>query len=123
MRYGDALLEAKTFIDAIMVAVLFMLGFFHLTRLNHLVPNTYRGEYQLMVQKVADRNEDLNLKSDSVYENQIVSINDTEEEEELSTMDKFFKLWDFLVQMNVFVIMLLNILYKFGLCDYLAPGT
>jgi hypothetical protein len=78
MRYGDALLEAKTFIDVIMVAVLFMLGFFHLTRLNHLVPNTYRGEYQLMAQRVADRNEDLNLKSDSVYENQIESINETE---------------------------------------------
>ena len=123
MRYGDVLFEAKSLIDASMVAVLFMLGFFHLTRLNHLVPNTYRGEYQLVAQKVADRNEDLNLKSDSVYENQLVSVNDIEDEEEPSSMDKFFKLWDFLVQMNVFLIMLLNILHKFGLCDYLAPGS
>jgi hypothetical protein len=25
--------------------------------------------------------------------------------------------------MNVFLVMLLNVLYKFGLCDYLAPGS
>jgi hypothetical protein len=25
--------------------------------------------------------------------------------------------------MNVFLIMLLNVLYKFGFCDYLAPGS
>jgi hypothetical protein len=82
MRYGYALLEAKNLIDAFMVAVLFLMGFFHLTRLNYLVPNTYRGEYQLMAQKVVDRNEDLNLKSDSVYENQIVPSNHEFEDEE-----------------------------------------
>jgi hypothetical protein len=38
-------------------------------------------------------------------------------------VDKFFSFWDFLVQMNVFMIMLLNVLHKFGVCDYLAPGT
>lgn len=124
MRYSDALFEAKHFIDAAMVGILFMLGFFHLTRLNHLVPNTYRGEYQLMAQKVADRNEDLNLKSDSVYENQIEAADqEFEDEEETSLVDKFFSMWDFLVQMNVFLIILLNVLYKFGICDYLAPGT
>lgn len=119
------LLDAKTSIDAFMVGVLFMMGFFHLTRLNHLVPNTYRGEYQLMAQKVVDRNEDLDLKSDSVYENQIVSANHEfeDEEQEQSLVDKFFSVWDFLVQMNVFLIMLLNVLHKFGMCDYLAPGT
>ena len=122
MRYSEALFEAKHFIDAVMVATLFMLGFFHLTRLNHLVPDTYRGEYQLMAQKVADRNEDLNLKSDTVYENQIEQA-ELEDEEEPSLVDKFFSFWDFLVQMNVLAIVGLNVLYKFGLCNYLAPGT
>ena len=99
-RYSEAWLEAKTLIDAFMVAVLFMLGFFHLTRLNHLVPSGYRGEYQLMAQKVVDRNgDDLQLKGDSVYENQIVPASHEFEDEdpELSLVDKFFSYWDFLV--------------------------
>lgn len=46
-----------------------------------------------------------------------------DEESESSIFDKFFSFWDFLVQMNVFLIMLLNVLYKFGICDYLAPDS
>lgn len=65
------------------------------------------------------------MRGDNVYENQIVQAGHEfeDEESEPSLVDKFFSIWDFLVQMNVFMIMLLNILYKFGISDYMAPGS
>lgn len=60
-------------IDTVIVGCLFIISFFHLMRLNHFIPSSFKGEYQLMVQKAIDKNLEAlrleNTKEDTVYEN------------------------------------------------------
>jgi len=125
--------EMKSLIDALIVAVLFVISFFNLTRLNHLIPNSWRGQYQLMAQRVMDRNErELHLTSantDLVYENQLSSADDSGIEGVVSfqdppnTMSMIFGLMDFLVQCYIACLFTLNILTKEGYISTLAPDA
>jgi len=48
--------DSGTFVDSLIVGGLFALAFFHLMRLNHFIPDSLKGGYELMVQKTIDRN-------------------------------------------------------------------
>lgn len=47
VQYGKLWLEfdMKTVVEALIVANLFVLAMFHLVRLNHFVPASWKGEY------------------------------------------------------------------------------
>ena len=46
----------KSILDATIVGVLFAVSIMHMARLSNLIPDSWKGEYQLMAQKVMDRN-------------------------------------------------------------------
>ena len=46
--------DMKTIIEAMIVGNLFVLAMFHLVRLNHFVPDSWKGEYQQIAQRVLD---------------------------------------------------------------------
>jgi hypothetical protein len=37
--------DTKTIIESMIVGILFVLAMFHLVRLNHFVPDSWKGEY------------------------------------------------------------------------------
>ena len=98
------------------------------------MPNWFRGEYELIAERVLNRNAlDLNIdpSSDSVYENQIVSA-DTEFDEDhlylppsdqVSYLSKFFTISDFLIQVAIFTLMTFSILSKEGFTDLMSPDS
>ena len=51
--------EAKTLLNALIVGCFFVMALFHLMRLNHYVPASLKGDYQLVAQKVIDRNAEM----------------------------------------------------------------
>jgi len=65
--------DLNTMLDAVIVGMLFLLALLNLLRLNHYVPNTMKKDYEVIAQKVMDRNiEQLQLTAaseDIVYEN------------------------------------------------------
>lgn len=72
--------DMKSLLDAVIVGLLFSVSILHMTRLNHLIPDSWRGQYQLMAQRVMERNEQelqlTNANTDIVYENAISSPHD-----------------------------------------------
>lgn len=111
----------KHLIDLSIVLSLFILAVFNLMRLNHFVPNSMKGEYQLIADKVLDRNcQDLQLensKGDIIFENKYDQIDIMNNG---SPFDKIFTFVDFIIQLNIFGVCLMNILHKEGLSDFLA---
>ena len=100
--------DVKILLEALIIATTFTIGILHFTRLNHFMPNWFRGEYELIAERVLNRNAiDLNIDtgSDSVYENQIVPT-DTEFDEDhlylppsdgVSYLVNFFTFCDFVM--------------------------
>ena len=100
--------DIKTLIEACIIYTTFAIGIMHFTRLNHFMPNWFRGEYELIAEKVLDNNAiDLNIErsSDSVYENQLVPANAEFDEDhlylppsdEVSYLSQFFTFSDFVI--------------------------
>lgn len=102
--------DGRTTFDAMLVCCLFFLALLNLTRLNHFVPDSWRGEYQLMAQRVMDRNaEELNLtnaQGDVIYENHVASACAEDQLEyyvaqqyrrKQSAIDSAFAVMDFLI--------------------------
>mmetsp|Transcript_3020 Transcript_3020/g.5098 ORF Transcript_3020/g.5098 Transcript_3020/m.5098 type:complete len:324 (+) Transcript_3020:23-994(+) len=116
--------SVKTLIDALMVASLVLLATLHLVRLNHFIPESLKGEYQLIAKKIMDRNvEELHLynsQADTIYTNSFVD----EEEDELilvpdflnepSFFDRFFTFTDIGLQLVVLGLQTANILQNEG---------
>ena len=46
----------KILIETFLIGSMFILGFFHLVRLNHFLPGSYLGEYHLIARKILDKN-------------------------------------------------------------------
>jgi len=40
--------DVKTLLDALIIGSLFILAMFHLVRLSHFIPDSFKGEYQLI---------------------------------------------------------------------------
>ena len=65
--YGDL----KSIVDVLIVFSLFTLALMHLTRVNHFIPDDWKGETQVIAERVINRNQaELSLSNeDIVYEN------------------------------------------------------
>ena len=123
----------KSFLDALAVGILFFISILHMTRLNHLIPDSWRGQYQLMAQRVMEKNERelqlTNANTDIIYENIVCSPQDSELSEMLQFQnddgmtDYVFTFVDFVVQIAVAVILTLNFLTKEGAISTLAPDS
>ena len=95
--------QGKGFLECLITVLLFVQGILHLLRLSHYIPESFKGEYQLIAQKVLDRNqEELRLqnhrecaRSDIIYENKY----ETEEIyfQETTFFDQIFSLSDLVI--------------------------
>lgn len=65
--YGDL----KSIVDVMLVMSLCTLALMHLTRVNHFIPDDWKGETQVIAERVINRNQaELSLSNeDIVYEN------------------------------------------------------
>ena len=67
--------DMKAILDALIVVALFTIGVLNLIRLNTYIPESYKGEYQLIAQRVLDRNQEElqinNQQLDIIYENKV----------------------------------------------------
>ena len=125
--------DMKQLIDALIVGILFIISIMHMTRLNHLIPDSWRGQYQLMAQRVIEKNEEelqlTNANTDIVYENTLSSPSDPDLNEYLSFQDDYnimetiFAIADFLIQVAIAVILTLNLLTKEGAISTLSPDS
>lgn len=125
--------EMKSLLDAVIVGVLFTIAFLHMTRLTHLIPDSWRGQYQLMAQRVMQRNEEelqlTNAATDIVYENAVTSPADSDISDFLTLqddsglMDTLFSILDFVIQISVAILFTLNFLTKEGAISTLSPET
>lgn len=98
------------------------------------MPNWFRGEYELIAEKVLNRNAiDLNIdtSNDSVYENQLVPSNTEFDEDhlylppsdEISYVSKFFTFSDFIIQVIILILMFISILSKEGFTEIMIPDS
>lgn len=125
--------DVKSLIDAVLVGLLFVISILHMTRLNHLIPDSWRGQYQLMAQRVMEKNERelqlTNANTDIVYENIASSPQDSELsdllrfQDDQTLTDQIFTLLDILIQIAVAVILTLNFLTKEGAISTLSPDS
>ena len=120
----------KILLDAFIVATLFLLAIFNLVRLNHFIPSSFRGEYQVIADRILDRNSQelqlQNQKGDLFYENKYLPYYEDDEIEpqyETSFFDKVYTFVDFMVQLNILLVCFLNILTKEGFTDILAADS
>ena len=85
--------DMKTLIEAFIIGMLSVLALLHLSRVNHFIPDSWKGESQVIAERVMSRNSvELQLRQqDIVYENkcQLTVENDVyyEEEDQVTYLD------------------------------------
>lgn len=121
--------DPKMALDGVLTVFLFFTALLHLLRLNHYMPQSWIGDYQLIAQRVLDQNASLlhlqNMEADIVYENKC-SLDEDEylpPEFEPGMCDSIFTLFDFMVMLMILVIQVMNILTKEGFVDVLNPES
>ena len=125
--------DVKALLDALIVLLLFVVTIMHMTRLSHLIPNSWRGQYQVMAQRVMEKNEEelqlTNANSDLVYENHFVSAQESELSDllqfsdETGITDYFFTALDVAIQVAVAGVLTLNFLTKEGFIETFSADS
>ena len=88
--------DLKSLFDALISFCLFINAMLHLTRLNHFMPESWKGDYQLIAQKVLENNaKDLHLQT---LQSDIIYLNKTGmHQNDGGFLDLLFGLTDFLL--------------------------